>query len=249
MQSAVIQLKEAIAANLQASRRVNIGGETQNGNDPDLPPDQDPERGFILTGTLHEITRTQRQPTDILGDIIRIQGHRRLPKLPKVTLDCYSVLVTCRLLDTKTKLPVWSGQMQETTEIVRGGRSPLTAVSREMMQRLASKVAAIVLSKAGAGATAQVTKKIENNHVTLNTGFVQGTREKMVFGVYRDGKEEPVCYVRVVSITRSSCRAEIGSIDFNRLARDKEGNYEKAFRADRILIDLIEAGMTVRSEN
>ena len=112
-----------------------------------------------------------------------------------------------------------------------------------------SKVAAIVLSKAGAGATAQVTKKIENNHVTLNTGFVQGTREKMVFGVYRDGKEEPVCYVRVVSITRSSCRAEIGSIDFNRLARDKEGNYEKAFRADRILIDLIEAGMTVRSEN
>lgn len=237
----VIQLREAVTTKLQQTNRFELqGANNQDHKNPDSLPEEVKEKDFTLTGTVYDITSHQSTKvrfTDVLNNHSRPE-----------TFMVYTLTVDFRLVNNQNQNLDFAETLTESCEVQRNTRMTKNALAERLLSNLVTKLVKKMLSTKVASLEGEV-EQVDGDALILGIGYQQGTREKTVFGVYDAAHHDPICYVRVTRLDRSSCRAEVGSIDFNRLANDRDHSYEKAFRSDKHLSSLVKAGMKIKSEN
>lgn len=247
MLETAVRYREALVAQLHQSNRFRFQGQLPGtNNNPNSLPDQEPDSDYTLTATVHRMTRSfETRSTGLDGFVDALSGRRPRPERHVV----YTFTSDIKLIDHRTQQIMLSTQVVATGDYSAIGSIPDARATAELVQKAATDATRLILASPAASLGCEVIRNVDGSHAVLSAGFEEGVREKMVFAIFDGGRRDPVCYVRVTRIDRNTCRAEVGSVDFTALSRDRNRDVEKAFHADRTAGSALRIGMIARSEN
>jgi len=225
-----IKLRSALASRLSQTQRFIIrgvvGGPNENAaTNPDAEPQGAPD--YILTGEIHAPSRDRFQKSS-LTDLFTSHPRSRSRYTEQIIQRADFVVV-----DPKTN------QTFPETITVRKEYGPgrLASALEACVDEIADAfVAKLLQNKQVACLRSTVIRVVpEEKYLVVGIGEEDGVRKDMVFALSEAGEEDPLCHAKVIRVSDTTSRLEIGIFE------------DKRFRPDASLIPRLRAGLVARS--